>query len=104
MTLAGFLIFLTLLGRSHAEQTQPPLSWTDCVAIAAKNNPDLTSSSYSLEAGRSSYYGSYNGFLPSVSLSNSYSDNEDFASDSYHWQAQGSVNLNVWNMGQVAAI
>src|ERR1035438_3285552 len=50
------------------------LTWQDCIGLAARNNPDLLSALRAMEASRAQYYGSFNGLLPHLSISNSYVD------------------------------
>src|SRR5438876_1210564 len=80
------LLSLFALGRAAAET--PALTWQDCVRLAARGNPDLLSALRAMEASRAQYRGSYNGVLPQLSLSNSYTKN---SSDSKLYQAQGKV-------------
>ena len=82
-----FLFVPQLLAQTP--NTGSVLSWTDCVSVAAKNNPTITSSKYSLQSNRYSYYGSYNGFMPQVSLSHSYSDSSTSLLGSNKWQTSG---------------
>lgn len=91
---------------------QPPptltLSWDDCVTLAARRSPSLTSAEYSVKAGLASYEGSYNGLLPSLTLSNGYTRNNNV--NGVTLGAQGlytgvlTANWNVFDMGAVAAI
>ena len=86
--------------------SQPPakvLTWDDCVALAAQQNPNLVSAQYAEKAGRASYLGSFNGLLPTLSLSDSYSSSNGSAGKP-GYSAQGSASVNLFNMGQVASI
>jgi len=78
------------------------LSWDDCVALAAQKNPALVSAGYAGRASRANYLGSFNGLMPSLTLSNSYSANNSNAGPSY--AAQGSASVNLFDMGQIAGI
>ncbi|MCB4792552.1 MAG: TolC family protein [Elusimicrobia bacterium] len=80
------------------------LSWPDCVSLALRNNPFLASSRHSLEASKSSYYGSYNSLMPQVSLSHSYSDSSSSLPGSANWQTAGSARLNIFNKSQITSI
>ncbi len=84
------------------------LSWEDCVALAARRSPSLTSAEYSVKAGLAAYEGSYNQLLPSVTLSNTYARNNNFNGVTVGAQGlytgQLVANWNVFNMGAVAAI
>src|SRR5262249_32863493 len=82
-----------------------PMTWEDCVRRAARNNPDLISSARAVDANRALYKGSYNGILPKVTLTNSYNDSSGTnGTESKLWQLQGTVNLDLINVGQWAAI
>lgn len=112
--LIAFLMLTVLPAAARAQDNDHPLTWDECVALAAKKNPELASSSRAVEAGQAVYYGSFNGFLPQLTLSNSYTDSNAFGGSSvlggasgsgaYHWQAQGTVSLTIWSAGQVANI
>lgn len=78
------------------------LSWKDCVAQALRENPDLAAARRAREAGRASYYGSFGGVLPRLSLSNGYGDSSG-GSDA-PWQAQGTAGLDLFNYGRIADI
>src|SRR6185295_3999232 len=51
------------------------LTWDDCVRLAAERNPALVAAEYAKKASRLSYEGSYNGLMPSLSLTNTYNRN-----------------------------
>ncbi len=78
------------------------LTWEDCVALAAIKSPTLVSSNYALEASRASYLASFNGLLPTLTLSNGYASANTASKPAY--TAQGVASMNIFNMGQVAAI
>lgn len=82
-------------------ETPPLLTWQDCVRRASLRNPDLRSALAGMESSRAQYRGSYNGILPKVSLSNSYSD---ASSNEKTWQAQGTASLDLVDFGQWANI
>jgi len=84
-----------------AEAQTKTLSWQDCVDLAIARNPDFASSSLALQSSRYSYYGSFNGVLPSLTLSNSYADASTFGSASNKWSAQASANMNVFSLTQI---
>lgn len=75
------------------------LNWQDCVALAALKNPALTSADYSLQSARASYYGSFNGLLPNLTLSNGYASSGVPA-----YTSQYAASINLFNMTQVASI
>ena len=61
------LVFLfTLLSPLAQART---LSWSDCVDLVSKNNPDLATARSNLESTHELLGGSYSGFLPSVNAS-----------------------------------
>jgi outer membrane protein TolC len=94
-----------------------PLTWNDCVRLAARNNPDLLSALQALESDQATYKGSFNGILPHVSLTNSYSDSRfsrtgvlgnglvgTVAGESKQWNAEASANLRLIDFGEWANI
>lgn len=99
-------IFLLLLA-SPVLAAEPPrvLNWEDCVQIALSRNPDLASSQLALKANQYSYYGSFNGILPQLNLSNSYNYNaaNNFGA-THFWQAEASATMDVFDMSQIANI
>jgi len=78
------------------------LTWEDSVVEAARANPTLASSRLSVDANRASYYSSFNGFLPSLSLSNSVSQSN--ASRQSAYSASASASLTLFSVGQAASI
>ena len=107
----GSIFLVASLGFSQPSDKNSPLTWSDCVSLTLQKNPDLMSSKHALEANKASYYGSYNGFLPQINLSHSYSDSDSAsnvsstgsASDSANWQTKASANMNILNMSQIAS-
>jgi outer membrane protein len=102
--LALFCIF-TLSGSAAAEEA---LTWKECVAIAARHNPNLLSALAAVEASRADYKGSFNALLPTLSLSNTYNryftstnrvlpDGTVGRANSYStsWRADGTARLNL---------
>jgi outer membrane protein len=90
---------------AYAQPVSTALTWQDCVALAARNNPDLLSALQSLKASHADYKGSYNGILPQVSLSNSYSEGSRAgATTSGSWTLQGNASLNLIDFGEWANI
>ncbi len=83
-----------------------PLTWDQCVREAERTNPDLSASRFSLEASRASFYGSLNGVLPQVGLSNSWGESRGSAglSATPRWQAQASASIKLFDAGQIADI
>src|ERR1700687_845148 len=94
-------LLIGLLSSVLWSDTGQPLSWQDCVRLAAQHNPDLLSALRAMEASQARYRGSYNGILPQLSLSNSYTEN---SSDTKLWQAQGVASLDLIDVNQWATI
>ncbi len=69
--------------------------------MAARQNPDLRSAFFAQEASRATYKGSYNGVLPHLSLSNSYTD---ASSSPKTWDAAGNASLDLIDFSQWANI
>ncbi len=96
------LLSLTALANAEEGIPQPvALTWTDCVALAARNNPDLLAALNLMEASHAGYKGSYNGILPQVSLSNSYAKSR--RSDDV-WTLAGNASLNLIDFREWATI
>ena len=90
---------------------EPPtlaLTWDDCVKLAVSHNPSLASAEYAEKAGQFTYYSSYNGLLPTVTLTNTYSHNNNVNGVAVGAQGlyigQASASMNVFNMSSVASI
>jgi outer membrane protein TolC len=98
----SWLLLALLPGIAGAQDSGAPLTWEDCVSIAAANNPDLAASRHAQEAGQASYNGSFNGLLPKLNLSNSFS--ESGSSRQKTWQAQASANIDILNASDIAGI
>ncbi|MEK7234504.1 MAG: TolC family protein [Elusimicrobiota bacterium] len=78
------------------------LTWEDSVAEAARANATLVSSRLSVDASRTSYYSAFNGFLPSLILSNSVSESSSLRKPSY--SASASAGLTLFSAEQTASI
>ena len=98
---------------SLAQDAQKPLTWPDCVRLTAQKNPQLLSALLAQQASQAQYYGSYNGILPQISLTHSYSKNSSsqhtlfadgstgiLTTTSDNWQGQGAVNLDLIDFSQ----
>lgn len=96
---ASFALLLLLACGASA---QTVLTWEDSVTQAAAANPALKSSRLSVDASRASYYSSFNGFLPSLSLSNGVSESASSRQPSY--SASASAGLTLFSAGTAAAI
>jgi len=82
-----------------------PLTWQNCVRLAAQKNPQLLSAIRAQEASRDAYRGSYNGIFPHLSLSNNYTaSNSEGSEESKFWQAQGTASLDLIDASQWASI
>jgi outer membrane protein TolC len=86
---------------SQAQDAPKMLTWQDCVHLAAAKNPQLLSAVLTREASLAQYYGSYNGILPQVNLTHSFTD---ASTQSKSWQAQASASLDLIDFGQWATI
>src|ERR1039457_3624879 len=95
-----------MAGQTLAADTgMPPLTWQDCVRLAAMKNPQLLSAIHAQEASLAQYNGSYNGIFPHLSLSNSYTDSKESGlGESKSWQAQGTASLDLIDLNQWATI
>ena len=98
---ASLFAVLLLAGASRAAEGGV-LSWEDSVAQATRANPTLASSRLSVDASRASYYSSFNGFLPSLTLSNSVSESNSSRQPSY--SASASAGLTLFSVSQAASI
>ncbi|MDE2292230.1 MAG: TolC family protein, partial [Elusimicrobia bacterium] len=97
------LLLLALSSRPAAAQSTRTLTWEDCVGVAESRNPQLLSSRGFVAASRATYYGSFNGFLPQVSLTNSVNDSRG-ADGSSRWQAGASAAMSLLDLSKSAAI
>jgi len=90
------------LAAGTASAAPRALTWEECAAEAARANPSLASSRLALDASRATFYGSWNGLLPQLSLSNSVSESN--ASRQASWGASASASISLFDMGRVASI
>lgn len=112
----AIVLAITVSGEAFAATS--PLTWEDCVRLAAQHNPDLLSALKAKQASRANYLGSYNRILPQLSLENSYTKRNSSSVSTIvgtgqtgtvtttreSWQAQGTASLDVINVGEWAAI
>lgn len=89
-----------LLAGSASAQTV--LTWEDGVAEALRANPTLGSARLSVDANRALYYSSFNGFLPSLSLSNSVSESNSARKPA--WSASASASMTLFSASEAAGI
>jgi len=84
------------------------VTWDDCVALAARKNPTLVASEYAQAASRATYISSYDGIMPSVALTNTYSRNNTIngvaVGQQQTYEAAATANWNIFSMAQVASI
>lgn len=99
LLLAACLCLLPALAGAAEERV---LTWEESVNEALNANPALASSRLSVDANRASYYSSFNGFLPSLSLSNSVSESNTSRQPAY--SASASASLTLFSVGQAASI
>src|SRR5438552_4570954 len=97
---AALFTGLSLGGSLQAQ----PLTWEDCVALAAKKNPDLLASIRASEAGRAQYFGSFNAIFPHLSLIHSYSESSNSGSGSGQWQAAATASIDLLDAARWADI
>jgi multidrug efflux system outer membrane protein len=93
------LLLTPALGASGADGT---LTWEESVAEAARANPTLASARLSVDANRALYYSSFNGFLPSLSLSNSVSESNSARKPA--WSASASASITLFSASEAAGI
>lgn len=93
---------LVLAAFPPSARAQRLLTWADCVELAIRQNPDLQSSRLGLEADKASYKGSWNGLMPSATLSNSYTDSNTAGPNK--WTAGVNANLLLLDAGRIASI
>jgi multidrug efflux system outer membrane protein len=114
-TILPLLATLTLMAPSASAQqlaslppTPPPtkvLNWDDCVRLAAQKNPSLVSAQYAEKASRASYLGSFNGIMPTLTLSDGYAASRSASSGGGpNYTAQASAGINLFNMSEYASI
>ncbi len=102
-----YLLFPWTVG---ATQDSAPLTWQECVRVAALRNPDLRSALAGMQSSRAQYLGSYNGILPKLSLSNSYTDSSSSnlggggSAENKVWEAAGTASLDLIDFNQWASI
>ena len=92
----------SVAGLLYAKEALTPLTWSQCVSIALRQNPDLASARAGKAASTASLRGSYNGLMPTLDLSNSYTKTQDAKSSL--WTAQATANLNVFDASAMAGI
>lgn len=80
------------------------VTWEEAVRIAAAANPDLLAALRSAESRKADYKESFNNVLPSVSLSNSYTQTDGDTSQSNRWRASGGASIDVFNTAAFAGI
>lgn len=100
LTLTAALVFS---GSAVAQEPSRVLTWQDCVSLASTKNPELLGARRSVAADRARYLGSYNGFLPGLSLTSRYSDSRD-ASGSSRWSADGTASIDLFNLNNFASV
>jgi len=113
--LAG-LVLAAAVVTAPAEQmaplppSPPPekvLTWQDCVALAAQKNPSLVSAQYAMQASHAAYLGSFNGLMPTVTLSDSYSSvggGITSGNGAPGYAAQAAASVSLFNMSAIAGI
>src|SRR5580658_898325 len=110
------VLFITLI-TATVSADQAPLTWQACVAMAARHNPTLLAAMETMEQYRSLYKESFNGILPQVNLSNTYTQSSSahvsvgstgsssiISDNSQVWQAGFTASLDLVDFGQYASI
>src|SRR5580693_3809168 len=110
-------ILVCLPPLSQAQDAQKPLTWQDCVAMATRHNPTLLAAMETMEQYHSLFKESFNGILPQISLSNSYTQSSSahvsvgssggssiISDNSQVWQAGGTASLDLIDFGQWSSI
>lgn len=95
---AALLVFAAL-----PLSAQTPVSWEEAESEALRRNPELAASLSARDARRHAARGSYNGLMPRVGLSNGLTDSKGATGES-RWSADGTVSVDLFDMGRVAAI
>jgi outer membrane protein TolC len=84
------------------------LSWDDCIALAAQRNPTLVAAEYAKNASRYSYFSSYNALLPNLSLSNTFTHNNNSGGVQVGspnlYTGQATANMTLFNLASIANI
>lgn len=96
------LALLACFARGARAADPAALTWEDSVADAARVNPSLASSRLSVDASRALYYSSFNGFLPSLTLSNSVSESNTSRTPSY--SATAAAGITLFSAGRAASV
>lgn len=103
LAIASILAVLGPAVRAAQETAPRVMGWKDCVLLAAQENPELLSARRAVEAARSRRLVSFNGLLPSLSLSKRLTDSKSASGDS-RWQADGTASLDLLSMGNYARL
>lgn len=80
------------------------LAWPDVEAAALRQSPELASSFALSRSARASYRGSWNGVLPRLGLSNSWSDTESKTDRDSRWGADATASVDLFDVGRYADI
>ncbi len=80
------------------------MTWEACVSAAQEANPDLAASRFSMESSRASFYQSFNGVMPQVSLSNSLNEGNANAYPVSRWSAGASASMNLFSASAIQNI
>jgi len=100
-----------------AEAPSSPMTWDDCVAMAARHNPTLLAAMETMEQYHSLFKESFNGILPQINFSNSYTQSSSahvsvgsngsssiISDNSQVWTAGLTASLDLIDFGQWASI
>lgn len=97
-------LFSVLIARAapSADVNVSSLTWSECVIAAKESNPQYIAAYKSFEASKANLKQSYNGFMPSVGLSSSYSESD--SSTEGEWSASGNASMDLVNFQSSADI
>lgn len=96
------LLCLLCLWPLASRAEEPPLTWAEVVREAFTHNPSLAGSQAAQNAAKARYHASFNGFLPRLSLGQSYGANP--ASSQSRWNSSANASWTIWSAGQAADI
>ena len=88
---------------AEARAVSRTLTWDDCVNLALSRNPDLGSALRLSQASRAAFYQSFNGLMPTATLSNSYVSGSA-AAGKPAYIASAAAGLTLFDLGKVSNI
>src|SRR5262245_34823632 len=94
--------FIATLLLSAAVARAETITWDAALRMADERNPAVNSARASYDSNRASYHSIFNGVLPQLSLSNTYSTSDSDRNGQY--QAAGRASIDLFNYNTVAGI